>query len=56
MLKRYRKSFYFQLLILDAVATFLSWILAYYIRLESYEKTMPIGLLPSFNSDFWPLC
>ena len=34
MLKRYRKSFYFQLLILDAVATFLAWILAYYIRFE----------------------
>jgi exopolysaccharide biosynthesis polyprenyl glycosylphosphotransferase len=34
MLKRYRKSFYFQLLILDAVATFLAWLLAYYVRFQ----------------------
>jgi Undecaprenyl-phosphate glucose phosphotransferase len=34
MVKRYRKSFYFHLLILDGIATVLAWGLAYYIRFE----------------------
>ncbi len=34
MIKRYRKSFYFHLLILDGVATALAWLLAYYVRFE----------------------
>jgi Undecaprenyl-phosphate glucose phosphotransferase len=34
MIKRYRKSFLFQLVILDGIATALAWALAYYIRFE----------------------
>ena len=34
MIKRYRKSFYFHLLILDGVGTAIAWLLAYYIRFE----------------------
>ena len=40
MIKSYRKSFLFQLLILDGIATALAWALAYYVRFEVLREAM----------------
>jgi Undecaprenyl-phosphate glucose phosphotransferase len=52
MIKRYRKSFLFQLIILDGIASVLAWALAYYVRFEilregeGWERTfLQLGFL-----------
>lgn len=39
MVKRYRKSYYFHLLILDGIATALAWTIAYYVRFELLRES-----------------
>jgi Undecaprenyl-phosphate glucose phosphotransferase len=55
MIKRYRKSFLFQLIILDGLASVLAWALAYYVRFEllregeGWESTfLQLGFLMVF--------